>query len=52
MQIFFKVGGGGNLGLQAKRGGGSFGPMLKRLHRGPKGGGATTPVNYPLILNL
>ena len=35
---FFKKG-GGILGLQAKKGGGaSLGPMLKSLHRGPKGG--------------
>ena len=40
----FLKGGGSILGLQAKEGGGprggpTLGPMLKSLHRGPKGGG-------------
>ena len=44
-------GGGGRLGLQAKKGrpdgGPILGPMLKSLHRGTKGGGVGTPWTPP-----
>ena len=42
--------GGSILGLQAKggaRGGPTLGPMLKSLHRGPKGGGIRAPWTPP-----
>ena len=51
IQDFWK-GGGSILGLQAKKGGGgprggpTLGPMLKSLHRGPKGG-VRTPRTPP-----
>ena len=35
--------GGSILGLQAKKGGPTLGPVLKSLHRGPKGGGSGPP---------
>ena len=50
-RIFEKGGGGSILSLQQKKGGpgGSptLGPMLKSLHRGPKGGGGSGPPASP-----
>ena len=37
------------LGLQAKKGGPTLGPMLKSLHRGPKGGGGVRTPPPPRI---
>ena len=42
MQNFLNGGGGILLGFHAK-GGAALGPMLKSLHRGPKGGGPDPP---------
>ena len=48
----FERGGGSILGLHAKKGGPGggkmLGPMLKSLHRGPKGGGGPDPLDPPL----
>ena len=49
---FLKRGGGASIGLQAKKGdsggGPILGPMLKSLHRGPKGGSSPPDPDPPM----
>ena len=58
IQDFLK--GGSIIDLQAKKGGPVLGPMLKSLHRGPKGGGGCgppgppppSPLDPPMVINM